>query len=190
MAKQKNRGVIAAIATGITVTAFGSILFSSVFEQKEQDPLLILTDERVPLADKEQVLMDDAGYSLEINGVDIVMDAPIIPIIAKLGTPTTYLEAQGDSGQDRTYCYDGFDIATYTKDNVECVAAVFIMDESIITSEGVGVGMSKNEMEEVYGTDYTEDDDMCIYQNNGMGLEFLLHDNQIVYIQYLSSKYM
>lgn len=190
MAKQKNSGVVAAIAAGITITAFGSILFGTVFEQEEEDPLLILSDERVPLADMEQILQDNAGYSFEINGVEIVMDAPAIPIIAKLGTPSQYLEAEDDSSHDRTYCYEGYDIATYTKDNVECIAAVFVMDESLITTEGIGIGMDKSEMEEVYGSDYIEEDDMCIYQKNGMGLEFLLHNNQITYFQYLSSNYM
>lgn len=188
MAKKNRSAVVAAIAAGITVVAFGSIfLLGGKYVHEEEDSLLVLSDERVPLADIQELLKEDRGYSLEIDGINISMDAPALPIIVRLGTPTTYSESEN---MDRVYSYDEFEIATHVTDEGECIAAVFIMDESIMTPEGVSVGMTLDDMEDVYGTDYIEDDDMYIYESNGMGLEFLISDGVIVYMQYLSAIYM
>lgn len=186
MKKGIKRGVVATIVSGITVFTLGGILLGISQANKESDPLLIVSEERVPLANVETGEEANRTDALAIDGVELTIGAPALPVIAKLGTPASYSES---SDKDRIYSYEDIEIATCMAENTEKIVAVFIRDEDLITPEGIAIGMPKEEMEQVYGLDYTEDDNFCVYERDGVRIRFLIDQDEIAYIQYISEEF-
>lgn len=167
---------------------------AETLEALKEDPLWILSEENVPLAagatdSQAQAL---SGYIYANDEIQIAVDCPADQILAKLGEPISKQEASNSlyGNLDKHYQYDGFEVSTYELGETDYISAIFVDDARSTTPEGVSVSMTKDDMEEAYGMEYVEEDGICTYEKDGMGLEFMIDDGEITYIQYLSSNYM
>ena len=54
-----------------------------------------------------------------------------------LGEPMHYFEAPSCAfeGMDKIYSYSGFEFTTYTKDNVDYIASIVFLDDTVTTRE-------------------------------------------------------
>ena len=131
-----------------------------------------------------------AGYLFTVDGVAIGMDMEAVNLKELLGEPKNYFEAQSCAfnGMDKMYTYDHFEIDTYFDDKTDRVRTIVFLDDMVKTDEGVYIGMTKADMENAYGTDYTVDGSSCIYTKDGMTLVFILNGETISSIQYNSLK--
>lgn len=158
----------------------------------QEDPLWVLSEEKVALSATPDIQDEVPGFVYMDQQVQIAVDCPAEEIIAKLGEPVSVQEA-GNSlygSLDKHYQYDGFEVSTYQLGDMDYISAVFIDNEDSATPEGIRVSMTKEDMEAAYGMEYVEEDDICTYEKDGKGLEFMIDDGKIAYIQYLSSNYM
>ena len=162
-------------------------------EVLKEDPLWLLSEEGVAMVPEiDDTQKNDAGYVFQNKQVKIAVDSPADQILEKLGTPITCQQA-GNSlyGKlDKHYQYNGFEVSTYELGDTDYISAIFVDTDQAVTPEGISVSMTRDDMESVYGMEYVEEDGICTYEKDGMGLEFMIDDGKIAYIQYLSSNYM
>lgn len=133
------------------------------------------------------------GYIFEAEGTDgtvsITTDIEMAPVLEKLGEPVKYFEAASCAfqGLDKVYTYQHFEIDTYPDGDKDIISSIILKDDLIETPEGLCIGMSKADMESVYGTDYEEKGNMCVYTKDGMHLSVLVENGVITSIEYGSA---
>lgn len=128
------------------------------------------------------------GYAFIYQDVVIEMDADAAPIIEQLGEPDSYFEAPSCAfeGIDKMYTYRGFELDTYPTDDKDYISAVIFKDDTLVTPEGIGIGDSVSRLEEVYGTQWHDEDGMMVYEKDGMKLCFIIGDDSVISVEYQS----
>lgn len=128
------------------------------------------------------------GYTYTCNGVVIEMDADAASIIEQLGEPDAYFEAPSCAfeGIDKIYTYGSVEIDTYPMKDKDYVSSITFKDDTITTTEGIGIGDSVEKMEAVYGSDWSDEDGMAVYEKDGMKLCFIMEGDSIISIEYRS----
>lgn len=137
---------------------------------------------------------DDAsggkGYVFTANGVEIAVDADMGPILEALGDDYSYFEEPSCAIPDTTakiYTYSGFEVDTYQDGDTDLVGSIILKDDTVATAEGVDLSMTKADVVEAYGEEYTEEGTALVYTKDGMTLSFILDGDNIASIQYDSS---
>lgn len=125
----------------------------------------------------------------EDGKVSVTTDIEMAGVLEQLGEPVSYFEAASCAfeGLDKTYTYDHFRIETYPDGDTDVIASIIFLDDLTQTKEGISIGMTKEEMEETYGTDYEEKQGMLVYTKDGKHLSFLLEYGVIQSIEYSSA---
>ena len=128
------------------------------------------------------------GYSFLYNEVELLVDMPAKEVLEQLGDYKNYFEAPSCAIESviRTYSYGSFEIDTYELDGKEYIASIFFKDDTITTKEGAFLFMSKEQLLELYGTDYIEEDGIFIYKKDNMKLQFVISEGEVSSIQYTS----
>lgn len=129
------------------------------------------------------------GYVFSFNGTDVVIDAKADDIIASLGEPASYYEAASCAfnGLDKIYTYASFEVDTYPQDDADYISGVILKDDTVETQEGIYIGQTMQDMIDTYGDGYSDEDGMYVYKKDGMKLCFIVNDDSIVSIKYLST---
>ena len=140
--------------------------------------------------DEEDAL---TGYIFEVDAdgtrVSVTTDVKMDGILEQLGEPVSYFEAESCAfqGMDKTYTYEHFRIETYPEGETDRISAIIFLDDIEETQEGISIGMTKEDMENAYGTEYEENGSMVIYTKDGKHLSFLVKDGVIESIEYNSA---
>lgn len=130
--------------------------------------------------------IEGSGYVFSQGDVNVIVDADASPMIEALGTDYTYYEAASCAfeGKDKMYTYLSFEIDTYPNGEIDRVSTVILKDDSVSTKEGVSIGDPVSKMTEVYGTEYADEDGMCVYYKDKMKLCFIVNNDSIASIRY------
>ena len=133
---------------------------------------------------KEPVPATD-GYVFHHNGTAIVMHADAAPILAALGEPKSKTEETSCAfdGKDKTYFFGSFYLQTYPIGEKDYVYGVWFADDSVMTDEGVYVGMSKKEVEAAYGTAGFNGSNAYIMTKGATRLTVILTDGVVSSVQ-------
>ena len=136
----------------------------------------------------EQAAEKYKGYTFTYKDVIIEMDADAAPIIEKLGKPDSYFEAPSCAfeGIDKMYAYGGLEVDTYPTDDKDYISAVIFKDDTLTTTEGIGIGDSVSSLEEAYGTKWNDEDGMMVYEKDGMKLCFIVEEDAVISVEYRS----
>lgn len=132
------------------------------------------------------------GYVFETDGangkVSMTTDIEMAGILEKLGEPDSYFEAESCAfkGLDKTYTYSHYEIQTYPDGDKDLISCILFKDDIISTKEGMSIGMTKEQMENTYGTGYEVKGNMYSYEKDGSYLAFIMQDDIISSIQYYS----
>lgn len=129
------------------------------------------------------------GYVFTYNGTTVSVDQDMADVLKGLGEAASYFEAPSCAfeGLDKVYTYNGFTIDTYPQDGKDLVSAITLTDDIVTTAEGVYNGSSLADVTAAYGTDYAEEGGMVVYKKDGMKLCFIVQDDVVTSIQYLST---
>lgn len=116
------------------------------------------------------------------------MDADAAPIIEQLGEPDSYFEAPGCAfeGIDKMYTYGGLEVDTYPIEDKDYISSVIFKDDTLTTTEGIGIGDSVSSLEEAYGTQWGDEDGMMVYEKDGMKLCFIVAEDSVISVEYRS----
>lgn len=144
---------------------------------------------------KENVLQTGMSeYIFMADGISgtvpVTTDIDSAPVIKALGEPESYFEAPSCAfqGIDKIYTYEHFEINTYQEGNKDKISMILFKDDLASTSEGVYIGMTKDDMESAYGTGYENINESYIYKKDNMKLVFIISDGAISSIEYVSMK--
>lgn len=141
------------------------------------------------VSSKGDSLAKTSGYVFAVAGKEIAMDADFSAYIDALGETVKYYEAASCAfdGLDKTYTYDGYKVDTYPDDkSVDRVADVIFTDDTVNTKEGAHLGMSADDIKNMYGKDGAETDKSITYEKGDMKLIFILENGKVTSIQYVS----
>lgn len=129
------------------------------------------------------------GYVFSYKGTTIAVDQDMTDVLKGLGEAMSYFEAPSCAfeGLDKVYTYNGFVIDTYPQGEQDLVSAISLTDDVVTTPEGVYNGCSLADVTAAYGADYTEEGGMVVYKKDGMKLCFIVQDDTVTSIQYLST---
>ena len=129
------------------------------------------------------------GYVFRYNGVTVSVDADMADVLEGLGEPNDYFEAASCAfeGLDKTYTYGSFVIETYPQGEKDYVSTIILKDDAVSTAENIYIGSSLTDVTNSYGTDYTEQGSMLVYNKDGMKLCFLMENDTVTSIQYFST---
>lgn len=129
------------------------------------------------------------GYTFTVQGATVQIDADMSVVTEALGEPLSYYEAPSCAfdGMDTIYTYAGFTVQTYPdNDNIYMIV---LKDDSVATEEGVSIGDSREQVEQAYGSEYTEETGKIVYKKDSMKLSFILQEDEVVSIEYCSTAY-
>ena len=136
----------------------------------------------------EQASENYKGYVFIYKGVTIEMDADAAPIVEQLGEPDSYFEAPSCAfeGIDKMYTYGGLELDTYPTEDKDYISSIIFKDDTLTTVEGIGIGDSVSSLEAAYGTQWTDEDGMMVYEKDGMKLCFIIEEDSIISVEYRS----
>jgi hypothetical protein len=141
----------------------------------------------VPVNDEENI--QKSGYYFTFEDIDIVIDSDMSLIESKLGEPLAYFEEPSCAAQGigKLYTYKNFTINTYPDGEIDRIACIILKDDLVETREGADLSKSKEEIISIYGDTYTETDTLIKYIKDGIGINFIFREGELVSIEYDSS---
>lgn len=130
----------------------------------------------------------DSKYVLSYQGCELPMNTDFAPLLAYLGEPASYFEAESCAfeGLDKTYTYSGFVITTRPDGDKDYVSSIVLTDDSVTTPEGVYIGSPAGDVTAAYGQGDTASDTLLGYVRGGTALNFILDGGKVISIEYLA----
>lgn len=128
----------------------------------------------------------ESKYVLTYQGCALPANADFAPLLAYLGDPANYFEAESCAfeGLDKTYTYDGVEIVTYPDEDVDRISSVRILSEAVSTPEGITIGSTPEDVTAAYGEDYTAVGQQYTYEDGDCLLSVLFQDGKAVSVEY------
>lgn len=116
----------------------------------------------------------------------IQMNAEAAAVIGELGTPQGYTEEPSCAfeGMDKTYDYGSFCLTTYPADGVDYFYSLWFTDETVQTEEGIHIGSTREEVEQLLGADWPEGETVWRLTAAHSELLISLEGDQVSSIQY------
>lgn len=131
---------------------------------------------------------DVGEYLFRANDVNVSIDDDMSGVLAALGEPQSYFEAESCAfeGLDKTYTYSGFVITTRPEGEKDFVNSILLTDDSVTTPEGVYIGSSGDDVIAAYGESQAGFDTLLTYTKDGTTLNFILSEDKVISIEYLA----
>ena len=127
------------------------------------------------------------AFSFAANGAEITVNENMANVLAALGEPQSYFEAESCAfeGLDKTYTYAGFVITTYPDGDQDFINSIRLTDDSAATREGVYIGCTADQVRAAYGEEEDGPVSALSYTNGDTRLNFILEGDAVISIEYL-----
>lgn len=123
-------------------------------------------------------------YGITFENVKLVpgtaFDAAALPEASSV----TEVPSCAFEGSDNLYHYGLFELTAYDEGNGETVYSIYLLDPNTATDEGLYLGDTLSRAEELYGTDYVQNDTQVTYTAGNTMLILILQDENIISIEY------
>ncbi len=130
---------------------------------------------------------EEIAYNFVVGEVTVTMGAEAAPILKALGDPEKTFEQDSCAyqGKDKVYTYKGFELSTYPVNGKECIASVYILNDTVATAEGIKIGSTADDVKKAYKDKYTEE--FGVYRVNDGKTELVIYTTKNVVdgIEYL-----
>lgn len=129
------------------------------------------------------------GYSFEVNNVVIGVDMDMDELVDKLVEAKSVYEVPSCAGDGVDYIYEfgAYEIETYPAvDGKNRIGRITLWDDTVSTTEGIDLSMTKADVIRIYGEDYEEAGAQIVYTKNGTILKFVFDGDNIISIEYNS----
>ncbi|MCL1866500.1 MAG: hypothetical protein FWF82_03745 [Oscillospiraceae bacterium] len=130
------------------------------------------------------------GYTFEYSGYEVVLGSLAEDLLAALGTPSPENIFEEVScafhGIDYVYTYDGVQFNTFSPGEGEKdrILAVVFLNDIVTTKEGVYLGMTPEQVRDVYGEPDEVTEVRTKYLRDGMSLNFIFNGDALDDITY------
>ena len=91
---------------------------------------------------------------------------------------------KGDESDMYVYEYTGMKVQCYSNGGVKYVASIHIDGSNYVTSEGVGIGSTKSDVEAAYGSGLVQGSGNILYRLGTYNLEFTMNGDTVSAIDY------
>ena len=131
---------------------------------------------------------DDAVFTFSWQNQIIALHQSAAPVIADLGEPLNYFEAESCAfeGIDKIYTYGSIEISTVPFNGEDTISQIVLLDDTAETKEGLFIGAGKDAMIEAYGDQFDVVGDGFIYTKEDTQLLVIIEDDVIVAIEYIA----
>ena len=131
-----------------------------------------------------------AAFSFAAGGTEITIDENMADVLAALGEPQSYFEAESCAfeGLDKTYTYAGFVITTYPDGEKDFINSIRLTDDSATTQEGAYLGCTAGQIREIYGDAGNSLVSALSYTKGDTTLNFILDGDTVISIEYLPAQ--
>lgn len=128
----------------------------------------------------------EEGFVFTYNGVQITMNAPAADILAALGEPKSYTEQASCAfeGLDKTYFFGSFYLQTYPNGDADYIYAIWLVDDTVTTEEGVYIGASQADVEKAYGAENFDGTNSFKVTKGDSSLTVIMDNGAVSSIQY------
>lgn len=128
------------------------------------------------------------GYTFELEGEKVELNAEMAPIVEALGEADSYFESESCAfqGLDKVYTYGSVVVTTYPESEVDYVYSIELKDDTVETPEGIFIGSTKDDVISAYGEDAEDSGSALIYTKGESQLNFLLDGDVVCNIVYLA----
>jgi hypothetical protein len=136
-------------------------------------------------AAENKQLEGDYKYTTN-DGITINLDQDVTEVLDSLGKPMETFEAPSCAfnGVDKTFLYGSYQIVTYPIDNEDHISTIDLLDDTVITEEGISLGSTQEEVVAAYGEDYSENNGFYTYTSDKSQLTFATEDGVVKQITY------
>ena len=129
----------------------------------------------------------DKGYVFIVDDTEFVIGEDPTDSINKLDAKSDTFEAPSCAmqGEDKVYTYSGFTLTVHaeSKKGPYKLMSILLTDDSVQTEEGIYIGKSRKDVEEVYGTKKKKLSEY-VYKKGVMELSFIFAKDKVVSIEY------
>ena len=129
------------------------------------------------------------GYYFKYAGVTVTMGSKAKKLIKAAGKPLAMKKKKSCAfkGYDRTRQYTDFILYTYTnsKKGAEYVNGITFRTSSVKTKEGIGIGSSKQDVMNTYGTKNPNDLGIVIYSKGKTKLFIKIDNNKVSQLRFV-----
>lgn len=139
--------------------------------------------------DKAESAGQEAGFDLNVNGVDIAMEAEAGPVLEALGEYESVFDMDSCAGLGtmRYYSYPGFELGTYEMEGRgELIYSLMFTNDLMETAEGILLGSTPAEAKAAYEGEYTEDGSALKIDRGNCRLSIISDENAVTMIEYVS----
>jgi len=143
--------------------------------------LLSLTGCGSPEPDTQQ-----QRFTFTYKGILILPGAEAAPVLEALGEPKSYTEEPSCAfeGMDKTYYYGSFYLTSCTMDGKDYVNMLWFADDGVATDEGISIGSTRTQVEEVYGRDCFNGTNSFVLTKGQTRLVILVEEETVSSIRY------
>lgn len=136
-------------------------------------------------------LAAEAADSFKAGDVEISINGEAAPVLSDLGKAENYYEAENcrHQGKEKVYVYKDFEISTYPIEKKDCINSIYFKTGDIETSEGIAIGSTVEDMQNIYGEDYSQSKGVYKYKCDQFTLTFYSNKEGIINgIEFTSDK--
>ena len=134
-------------------------------------------------------LAAEAADSFKAGEVEISINGEAAPVLSDLGKAENYYEAENCRHQGKEKVYKDFEISTYPIEKKDCINSIYFKTGDIETSEGIAIGSTVEDMQNIYGEDYSQSKGVYKYKCDQFTLTFYSNKEGIINgIEFTSDK--
>lgn len=126
----------------------------------------------------------EGAYSFTLSGVELTpgkaFDAAALPGAYSV----TQVPSCANQGTDNLYNYGTVEVTAFNDGTGEVIYSIYIFDPNTPTPEGLYLGDGLEQVETIYGTDYTAEGPQLTFQKGETLLILLMENDQVISIDY------
>lgn len=126
----------------------------------------------------------ESGYSIQIDGVQVVLGSTVEDVIEQILEVPSYFEAPSCAfvGTDYIYTYQNYTITYATMDDKIQLVSLTLTSDIVTTDEGAYIGQSIEDVISIYGQENQDDDASLVYTKGDSQLKFICSDSEVISI--------
>ena len=128
------------------------------------------------------------GFYFVYHETEIYMHMACAPVIEALGDALSVYEAPSCAfqGNDFYYQYDSFELSAYEKDGAAYVYSVYLLDDTVSTSEGLSIGDSEEKVLSLYGEDGLIAPGAYLFIKGNSKIKVIIKNSVVSSIEYIA----
>ena len=153
---------------------------------KSRNIALLILAFMILAAGCDSAMKADRDYAFTWGETRIEMHDRAAPLVEALGGPQRYSEKANAAfdGPGKTYDYGSFCFSTYPAENKDLIYSLWFSDENVCTEEGIALGATQAQVEQVYGSGCFQDTNACTLTGKTSRLIIILSEGVVSAISY------